>query len=135
MWVEEASDVVDGAVSVVAGNPLVKPENFPHSKVGVEHSFQLFFRDSRITGLERREQTFFSSQQGSSAIDVNASAFQYDPLLAFSRPGRGLPLARLQSAGKPIDHSIVELIVVVLRPAVELPVCDCDFTVAALHEN
>jgi len=80
IFVDEAGDVVDVAVGVVAGAALVEPENFFDAEVVVEGSFEVlasfgFGAEAGVAFLNFGEETFFGGEEEAGTVGVDAAAF------------------------------------------------------------
>ena len=78
----EARDVVDVAVGVVAGAAAMQPESLADAEVIVKGLFQLLARDARVALLNLREQALFGCDENAFAVDVDRSAFEDEAVLA-----------------------------------------------------
>src|SRR5207248_9543866 len=70
----KARDVVNVAVSIVAGDAAVQPDHICDAEIIVERSFDLLARKRGVALLHISEQAFFSGDERSAAVDVNAAA-------------------------------------------------------------
>jgi hypothetical protein len=77
---DEAGDVVDVAVGVVAGAAAVEPDGALDAEVVVEGLFELCARDAGVALLDVREQALFGGEQQARAVDVDAAAFEDEAL-------------------------------------------------------
>src|SRR5208282_4377504 len=82
---DEAGDVIDVAVSVVAGDPAIKPDDGRRTKIVGE---QLFIRcavHGRVTLLSRRQQTLLSGDESATSVDVDRSALEHNAVFFAER--------------------------------------------------
>ena len=115
---DEAGDVVDVAVRVVAGDALAEPDDRLDSEIVGKHLLVGSAIHGRIALLRGREQAFLGREQSAAAVDVDRAAFEHDAMFAVKRMhdarAGGLRHARAKFG--------IELVVVVLGPGVELEV-------------
>ncbi len=77
---DEARDVVDVAVRVVAGNAALQPDDLLDAKIIGKNFFHVLARESRVALLHIAEQAFFGGDQCAASIDVDAAALQNDAM-------------------------------------------------------
>src|SRR5260370_24010947 len=128
VFADEAGDVVDVGVSVVAGAALVEPEDLFDAEVVVEGLLQVlagfgFGAKAGIAFLNFGEEALFGGEEEAGAVGVDAAAFE-DQAVGLS--GRefdlGFELGDVVVPGDVLGDLVVAAPVVVLRPGVELPV-------------
>jgi len=124
---DEAGDVVDVAVGVVAGAAAMQPEGLMDAEVVVEGALQLLAADSGVALLDLREEALLSGEQNARAVGVDGAAFEdYAMGLRVGIGGKnfGLDLGEVIELGDVVGNLVVEMPVRVLGPGVELPVGD-----------
>ena len=89
---DEASQVVDVAVSVIAENAASQPDGVRRAEVIGKRFFVVHACHVRIALLHLAQQAFFGGQNRTRAVDVNRSAFEHDALPA----GNGMNFARMR---------------------------------------
>ena len=75
---DEAGEIVDMAVRVVAGDSIFQPENLRDAEKAAKNVGIVFASESVIALLALAEQALFGGEQGSAAVDVDAAAFEDD---------------------------------------------------------
>ena len=123
---DEAGNVIDVAVGVVADNAALQPQNLFHSQHPAQRGFNLLARHSRIALLHRAEQALLGGQQQAASVHVNRSAFEHHLAARRTAHLHGSP-QKLHAAahlGNLFRKRVIELPVPVLGPGVELPVGD-----------
>ena len=138
--VDEARQIVDVPVGVVAGDAVAEPQHLAHAQVLAEHALQLLARDAGVARLDRAQQALLGGQQRPAAVDVDAAPLEDDPARArVRRPASAARRRRRSRRASQLADGVVALVVGVLRPAVELPVGQRDLTGVAvrsrLHEQ
>src|SRR5438552_1343178 len=124
--VDEAREVVDVAVRVVARDAAAEPEDLAHAEVGVERALQRRALHPRVPRLHRREKALLGGEERAAPVHVDAAALEDEPRL---------PLPAPEELRQPAGYGVVALPVGVLRPAVELPVGVGDLAVVAAYEE
>src|SRR5260370_4956667 len=81
VFADEAGDVVDVGVSVVAGAALVEPEDLFDAEVVVEGLFQVlagfgFGAEAGVAFLNFGEEALFGGEEKAGAVGVDAAAFE-----------------------------------------------------------
>src|SRR6266404_611581 len=128
---DEAGEIVDMAVRVVAGDSIFQPENLGDSEIAAEDVSVIFAGESVIALLALAEQAFFGGEQGAAAVDVDAAAFEHDAAaLVDGLPGEALELFIYVGDGEGVFF-----VVLVLSPPVEEPVRVGDFAGTASHAD
>ena len=89
---DEAGDVVDVAVGVVAGDSAAKPDDLLDAEIVVEGALKLLAADAGVPLLHFAEQAFFSCQQDPLAVGVDGTAFEDEPALLAGKFNGWLPL-------------------------------------------
>ena len=79
VWVDEAGQVVDVAVSVVAGDAVLQPDHSLDSKIFCEIALPVRALETWIPNLRvRAEQALLGGEQKTGAVYIDAAAFQHD---------------------------------------------------------
>src|ERR1035441_3135146 len=73
---DEAGDVVDVAVGVVAGAAAMEPEGLVDAEVVVEGLLELLAGDAGVALLDFREETFLCGEEDAGAVGVDGAAFE-----------------------------------------------------------
>ena len=98
---DEAGEVVDVAVGVVAEDAAPQPDGVRRAQVVGKGLFVVHARHVRIALLHLAEQAFFGGEDGARAVDVDRSAFEDDAVSSesgrISRRMRG-PFSRVLGA-------------------------------------
>ena len=74
----EAGEVVNMAVGIIAKYPAAEPDGVQCSEVVGEDLLVVFARHAGITLLDFTEQTFFGGEERAASVDVDGSAFEDD---------------------------------------------------------
>jgi hypothetical protein len=125
---DEAGDVVDVAVGVVAGAAFVEPENLFNAQVGVEGLLEVlagggFVAEAGVALLDVAEEALFGGEQEAGSVGVDAAAFEDEAVgAAFGEEDLGFDLGDVVVLGDVVGDLVVAAVVVVLGPGVELPV-------------
>ena len=77
---DEAGDVVDVAVGVVAGDAAVHPEHLVDAEVVAEDALQLIAAEAGVALLDLAEQALFGGEQDAGSVGVDAAAFEDDAM-------------------------------------------------------
>src|SRR5271165_4791709 len=85
VWSDKARDVVDVAVSIVAGDSAIEPDDGLHSQIIGKHLLIGGAIHGRIALLNAGEQAFFSGKERAATVDVDRSAFEDGAALFPSR--------------------------------------------------
>ena len=133
--VDEAAEVVDVPVRVVAGDAAAEPEDLARAQVRGQDPLQLLARQPRVARLDLVEQALLGRQQCPRAVDVDGAPFEHHAPRLAVHGGRRLPLPQLESLGDPVVDGVVLLVVGVLRPTVEPPVGDRHLALGVLDEE
>ncbi len=113
---DEAANVVDVAVGVVAGDAPPQPEHIRHAQIDAQSSLDFLAAEARVADLRGLvEQALFRGYQGPSAVHVDAATFQHEALTFHRRAKQ----AAAKRAGGTLGDRIILLPVGVTRPAVE----------------
>jgi len=72
---DEAGDVVDVAVGVVAGDAAVEPEDLVNAEVVGENLLKLLTGESGVALLDLAEEALFGGEQDALAVGVDGAAF------------------------------------------------------------
>jgi hypothetical protein len=141
VFADEAGDVVDVAVGVVAGAALVEPENFFDAEVFVEGLFEVFAgfgfgAEAGVALLNFGEETLFGGEEEAGAVGVDAAAFE-DEAVGFSgwEFDLGFELGDVIVLRDVLGDLVVAAPVVVLCPGVELPVSDGEVACGVFDED
>ena len=78
---DEAGDVVDVAVGVVAGDSAPQPDHLLDAEIVVECLLELLAANAGIALLHFAEQAFFGRQQDALAVGIDGAAFEDEPAL------------------------------------------------------
>ena len=133
---DEAGDVVDVAVGVVAGTAAVEPEDVVDAEVAIEGGFQLLTGDAGVAGLDRGEETFFGGEEGAFAVGVDGAAFEDEAVRGAVGEGDGwLDAGHGVVGGDMLGNPVVVNVVGVLGPAVEAPVGEGDLARGGFDED
>jgi hypothetical protein len=147
--VDEAGEIVDVAVGIVAGDTVAEPENVGGTEIIAQDIFDFGAGHPGIARLDRAEEALFGGEQGAAAIHVNAAAFEdyalgrclrMPPRFSFGRGARfphrfWLPEGQFQAVVGVGDEGGVFLIIVILGPGIEFPVGDGDFAGGIFYED
>lgn len=128
---DEAGDVVDVAVRVVAGAAAVEPEGLVDAEVVVEGLLELLAADAGIALLDFREEAFFGGEQDACAVHVDGAAFEDEAMVADC----GLEFGQAVELRHVVRNLVVSVVVRVLGPGVELPVGDGDLARGVFDED
>src|SRR3954451_14142152 len=93
---DEARDIVNVTVRVVAFNTAAEPNDVVHTQILREDLFEIFFAEPAIALLLARKQTFFGGEHRPAAIDVYAAAFEDYAMNLLPFNDRGNELLHLQ---------------------------------------
>ena len=121
---DEAGDVIDVSVGIVAGDAAVEPDYFADPQVVGEDGFEAAAVEAGIARLLATQQALLGGEHGSVAVHVNAAAFEHDAVLLVLHDHGRLPGGKLEQRGDVGGKEGVLLPVGVLGPGVELPVSD-----------
>jgi len=145
IFADEAGDVVDVAVGVVAGAALVEPENLFDAEVVVEGLLEVlagfgFGAQAGVALLNFGEEALFGGEEEAGAVGVDAAAFEDEAVgLGFGIFGVGVDLGfelgNVVVSGDVLGDLVVAAPVVVLGPGVELPVGDGEVACGILYED
>ena len=134
---DEAGDVVDVAVGVVAGDAAMEPEHLIDAEKIGEDLFELFAAEAGVALLHFAEKTFFRGEQETGAVDVDGATFQH--YAAAPRTvlvlNRGLPPRATEQPGHAGGEPVVEAPVIVFGPGVEMPVGETHLTLGVADED
>ena len=75
---DEAGEVVDVAVRVVAEDAAAEPDRVRRAEVVGENFFVVFARHAGVALLHLAEQAFFGGEDGAASVDVDGAAFEHD---------------------------------------------------------
>ena len=104
-WSDEAGDVVDMSMGVVACDTSAQPDDRIHAEMVVEHTFHVVPSQARVADLHHRiEQAFLGRQSGTLPVDVDAAPFEYDAAPATRASGEP---AQAQGARNPCRQPVV----------------------------
>jgi hypothetical protein len=145
IFADEAGDVVDVAVGVVAGAALVEPEDFFDAEVGLKGLFEVFSgfgfgAEAGVAFLNFGEEALLSGEEEAGAVGIDAAAFE-DQAVGFGfgifgvGVDLGLELGDVVVAGDVLGDLVVAAPVVVLGPGVELPVGDGEVACGVFDED
>ena len=110
------------AVSVVAGDAAIEPDDGLHAKIVGEHLFIGGAIHGRIALLGGGEQAFLGGEQRAAAIDVDRSAFEHDAVFALRLKERMHDSAAPAALRHAPAIFFVELVIRILCPCIELKV-------------
>jgi len=133
---DEAGDVVDVAVRVVAGCAPVEPENLVDAEVVVEGLLDLLARDAGVALLDLGEEALLGGEEDADSVGVDGAAFE-DEAMGFTvlADHLGAELFHGVELGDVVRDLVVAAPVVVLGPGVEVPVGEGDLAVRILDED
>ena len=122
---DEAGDVVDVAVGVVAGAAAGEPEGLVDAEVVAEGAFELGAglvrrAEAGVALLDFGEEALLGGEQDACAVGVDGAAFEDDAAAV----DFGLDLGEVVELGDAVRDLVVAAEVGVLGPGVELPVGD-----------
>src|SRR6266487_6754195 len=81
-------------MGVVAGNPVLEPEDVGHAEIFAEDPRVICFGEARISFLHFAQETFFRRQERAAPIYVDAAAFEHHaPAFVFRPPDAALYLS------------------------------------------
>ena len=92
---DEAGDVVDVAVGVVAGDAAAEPDDLLDAEIVVEGPLKLLAADAGVALLHFAEQALFGGQQDALAVGVDGAAFEDEPALLAGKLNGRLPLRQI----------------------------------------
>ena len=122
---DEARDIVDVPMRVVARATAVQPKHLLDAEILAEGLLQLRFGDAGIALLHLAEQALFCRQQQPCAVSVNGAAFEHKAVFcAIGERRPGLDCGHRVEFGNVLWNQVVVAPVAVLGPAVEAPVGD-----------
>jgi hypothetical protein len=75
-WANEAGDVVDVAVGIVAGDAAIEPDHLIDAEKIVKGLLQLRAADAGIALLYLAEQALLGGEQNARAVGVDGAAFE-----------------------------------------------------------
>ena len=127
---DEAGDVVDVSVGVVAGAASVEPEGLVDAEVVVEGLLEGgaslgLVAEARVALLDRGEEALFGGEEDAGAVGVDGAAFEDDAMGCLVRDGAdgerdgGGDLGEVVEGGDVVGDLVVAVVVVVLGPGVE----------------
>ena len=128
---DEAGDVVDVAVRVVAGAASVEPEGLVDAEVVVEGLFELLAAEAGVALLDLGEEAFFGGEQNACSVGVDGAAFEDDAVVS----GFGLELGQVVELRYAVRDLVVVVVVWILGPGVELPVGDGSVACRVFEED
>src|SRR5262245_37749958 len=109
-WIDEAGEVVDVPMRVVAGDAASEPEDIAHAEVVRERPLQRVPRQAGVPRLRLAQQTLLRREQRPASVHVDGPALEDDI---------NLPLPSSETTRDPVPDRVVALPVRVLRPGVE----------------
>ena len=141
VFADEAGDVVDVAVGVVACAAAMEPDGLVDAEVVVEGLLEglaggLLVAEAGVALLDVGEEALFGGDESAGAVDVDAAAFEDEAVrFAISVDGLGFALGHVVMPCDVLGDLVVAAVVVVLGPGVELPVGDGVFACGVLDED
>ncbi len=141
VFADEAGDVVDVAVGVVAGAAFVEPEDLFDAEVLVEGLLEAlagfgFVAEAGVALLDFAEEALFGGEEEAGAVGVDASAFEDEAVDgSVGELDLGADLRDVVVMGDVHGDLIVALPVIVLGPGVELPVGGGEVAVGVFDED
>ena len=119
----EASDVVDVAVGVVAGDAAIEPDDLIDAQEVMKGLFQLVAAHAGIALLHLAQQALLGGEQNTFAIGIDGAALENQAVLrAIRERDRWLPLGQAEKFGDAARDLVVAMPVGILGPGVEAPV-------------
>src|SRR5208282_6873734 len=82
---DEAGDVIDVAVSVVAGDTAIEPDDRLRTKIVGKELFISRAVHGRVALLSGREKALLSGDESPAAVDIDRSTLQHDTTVARDR--------------------------------------------------
>src|SRR6266849_647348 len=114
---DEASEIIDVAVGVVAGDAGAEPDHVLDSQIIRENLFVVGSLHGGIAWLDLAKQALFGSQKSALAVDLDGAALEHDRVLAVNGAG----FVGAGGFGHEATDFFVVLPVGVLGPGVEAP--------------
>jgi hypothetical protein len=74
---DEAGDVVDVAVGIVAHDSAIEPDGLVDTEIVVKDALKLLAADARIALLHLAQMALFGGEQRPCAVDVDGAAFEH----------------------------------------------------------
>ncbi len=133
---DEAGDVVDVAMGVVAGGAPVEPENLVDAEVIMQGALDLLLGDAWVALLDFGEEALFGGDENAGAVSVDGAAFEDEAMLfAVLTDDTGLELFDPVELGDVMRNLVVATPVVVLGPGVEVPVGEGELALRIFDED
>lgn len=133
---DEAGDVVDVSVGVVAGGAAVEPDGLVDAEVVMEGLLDLLLRDAGVALLDLGEEALFGGEEEAFAVDVDGAAFEDEAAgLAVGAGDLGAELFHTVEAGDVVGDLVVAVPVGIFGPGVELPVGDGEVAFRVFDED
>jgi hypothetical protein len=156
---DEAGDVVDVSVRIVARAAAMQPEGLVDAEVIAEGCFEQVLRrgfvaEAGVAHLDLGEQALLGGEENARAVGVDGAAFEDDtvglitPTRKFARRGprfglriegsgrdNGLDLRDAVETGHVVRNFVVKMPVRVLGPGVELPVGDGEVVLLIFNKD
>ena len=106
VFADEARDVVDVAVGIVAGAAAVEPEDLLDAEVFAEGGFELLAGDAGVALLDFGEEALFGGDEGACAVDIDAAAFEDEAFGRAIDEGFGLALRHIVKVGDVLGDEV-----------------------------
>ena len=145
VFADEAGDVVDVAVGVVAGAAFVEPDGLVDAEVVVEGLLEIFtggffVAEAGVALLDLGEEALFGGDEDACTVGVDGAAFEDEAVgfgFGISEGGDdlGFELGYVVMFRDVLGDLVVAVPVVVLGPGVELPVGDGEVALGVFDED
>jgi hypothetical protein len=115
---DEAADVVDVSVGVVARDARAEPQDLADAEVARQGALDAAPAEAWVARLQRLEEALFGRDEGAAAVHVDGAAFEHQVAASGARQ----PTGQTEEGGHDATETAIVPVIRVLRPAIEAPV-------------